>query len=187
MSDLILDNEFKEFLPPLADEKFKQLEENILRDGIQDALKVWQGILIDGHNRYEIAKRHGLEFTTVEMQFNSRDDVKLWIVNNQFGRRDLTPYERSLLALKIKPVIAKKAKEKQIRKPAESVLQKSAEQKPIDTRQELAKLAGVSHDTIAKVETIEQQAPLEIKQAVRAGSRIWKRKGYRWTFRFHVS
>ena len=73
--------------------------------------------------------------------------------------------ERAALALKIKPVIAKLAKEQQIRKPAESVLQKSAEQKPIDTRQEIAKAAGVSHDTIAKVEKIEQQAAPEIKAA----------------------
>lgn len=116
-----------------------------------------------------VASRRSLEFKTVEMQFDDRDDVKIWIVNNQFGRRDLTPYERSLLALKIKPVIAKKAKKKQIRKPAESVLQKSAEQKPIDTRQELAKLAGVSHDTIAKVEKIEAHATPEVKAALKSG------------------
>ena len=57
---------------------------------------------------------------------------------------------RSLLVMKSKPAIAAKAKEQQIRKPIESVLQKSAEQNSIDTREELAKLADVSHDTINK-------------------------------------
>lgn len=53
-------------------------------------------------------------------------------------------------------MIAEKAKEQQIRK---SVSQKSVEQKPIDTQKELAKVAGVSHDTIHKVEVI--QDPIE--------------------------
>jgi len=91
------------------------------------------------------------------MQFNSRDDVKLWIVNNQFGRRDLTAYERSVLALKIKPVIAKLAKEKQLstlKQNADTVSQKSDERSELSTKKEIAKAAGVSHDTIAKVEKI---------------------------------
>lgn len=52
--------------------------------------------------------------TTVEMDFDSRDAVKIWMADNQFGRRDLTVYERSLLAIKIKPSIAAIAKEKSL-------------------------------------------------------------------------
>jgi len=63
----------------------------------------------------------------------------------------LSKLDSSILALKLKPVIAEKAKEQQIRKPADFLPQKSAKQKPIYTREELAKIAGVSHDTIAKV------------------------------------
>lgn len=62
-------------------------------------------------------------------------------------------------------MIEEKAKQQQIRKPADSVPQKSAEQKPIETRKELAKVAGVSHDTIAKVERIEEEAPQPIVEA----------------------
>lgn len=167
LTDLIIDNEFKELLPPLSDEKYKQLEKNLLRDGIREPLTVWNGILIDGHNRYNIARLHNLEFTTVEKQFDTRDDVKLWIADNQFGRRDLTTYERSVLALKLKPVFAAKAKENLVAgaEMTNTGLQKSV--KAINTQQEIAKAAGVSHDTIAKVERIEQQATPEIKQALR--------------------
>lgn len=169
MADLIIDSEFRDLMPPLAKEKRAQLEENLLRDGIQDPLKVWNGILIDGHNRYEIAQAHSLDFQTVEMQFDSRDDVKLWIVKNQFGRRDLTTYERSVIALKIKPVIAAKARDNLIAgaEMTNTGLQKSV--KAVNTQQELAKAAGVSHDTIAKVEKIEQKASPEIKAALKAG------------------
>lgn len=126
----------------MTDDEFKQLEENILHDGIQDPLKIWKTTLIDGHNRYEIAQAHNLEFKTVEMQFATRDDAKIWIIKNQFGRRNLSAYDRSLLALKLKPVIAAK---------------------------EIAKAAGVSHDTIAKAEKIEAQASPEIKAALKSG------------------
>ena len=71
-----------------------------------------------------------------------------WLINNQFGRRNLSNYQRSVLALELEGVFSDRAKEQQVRKP-ESVKQKSAEQKPIETRAELAKVANVSHDTIA--------------------------------------
>lgn len=182
MIELIIDNEFKELLPPLSDEKYKQLEKNLLRDGIREPLTVWNGILIDGHNRYNIARLHNLEFTTVEMAFDSRDAVKIWIADNQFGRRDLTVYERSLLAIKIKPSIAVLAKERQGERNDLNIVknscQSSEEPAPVSksksarenkTDYQVAQKAGVSEDTIRKVERIEQQAPPEIKAALKSG------------------
>lgn len=118
---------------PLTDDEKKQLEENILRDGIQDPLKVWQGTLIDGHNRYEIAQRHGLTFTTVEMQFATRGDAVIWIIKNQFGRRNLSAYDRSILALKLKPVIAAKADERMNPEYGKKTLSKYLVRVPIQT------------------------------------------------------
>lgn len=111
MKELIIDSEFRDLLPPLPEDKRKQLEENVLHDGIREPLTIWQGILVDGHNRYEIAQKHGLDFTTVEKDFASRNAAMYWMVINQFGRRDLTTYDRSVLALKLKPIIAAEAKE----------------------------------------------------------------------------
>ena len=56
----------------------------------------------------------------------------------------------------------------QIRKP-ESVIQISEEQKPIVVIKEVAKLANVSHDTIAKVKTIEAKASEEVKEKLATG------------------
>lgn len=162
--NITIDKEFRTLIPPLTEEEFNQLEENCVENGIQDSLKVWDGVLIDGHNRYEIAQKHGLAFKTEEMEFSSRTDAKYWIIKNQLGRRNLSAYDRSVLALKLKPVIAEKAKEQQIRK---SVSQKSVEQKPIDTQKELAKVAGVSHDTIHKVEAIENSGNEELIEKVK--------------------
>jgi DNA modification methylase len=166
--DLKIKEEFKKLIPPLTAEEFTQLENNCLDEGIRDAIITWNGYIIDGHNRYEIVKRWGIEYKTIEKYFDSEEDVKEWMILNQFGRRNLSNYQRSILALDLEDVFRVKAKLNQgIRT---DILQKSAESlKPINTRQELAKVANVSHDTISKVKTIEQKASPEIKEKLTTG------------------
>jgi phage N-6-adenine-methyltransferase len=161
-----IDAEFKGLIPSLTADEREQLEINIKTDGCRDPLVTWNGVLIDGHNRFEICRRLGIEFDTKEIDLPSRNDAIIWIIKNQFGRRNLPDYERAKLALRLKPAIAERAREKQGERT--DIKQNSAESS-INTRAELAKAAGVSHDTIAKVERIEQQADPELKQAITAG------------------
>lgn len=166
-----IDQEFKELIPALTKEEYEQLEANILAEGVRDSLLVWNGVLIDGHNRYEIATKHGITFDVQEKEFADRAEAERWIILNQFGRRNLSAYDRSILALKLKPIIEAEAKENQLstlKQNANTVCQKS-DKRPIDTKKEIAKAAGVSHDTIAKVEKIQKQATPEIKKAVKSG------------------
>lgn len=165
---ITIDSEFQSLIPALSAEEYGQLEENILHDGIRDALIVWDGILLDGHNRYEIAQKYNLPYEVQEMNFDSRADAERWVILNQFGRRNLSAYDRSILALRLKPIIAAQAKAQQIRTAENRVCQISDKQE-IDTKKEIAKAAGVSHDTIAKVEKIEAKAAPEIKAAVKSG------------------
>lgn len=165
---LTVKQEFKKLIPPLTFDEFKQLEANILNEGIRDPLTIWGNVLLDGHNRYEIATKHDIPFTTVERFFDGELDAKIWMINNQFGRRNLSNYQRSVLALEMENVFSEKAKEQQVRKP-NSVCQISDKQK-IDTKKELAKTASVSHDTIAKVKVIQAKATEEVKEKLSSGN-----------------
>jgi DNA modification methylase len=165
---LEIKEEFKKLIPPLTVEEFKQLEQNCLDEGIREKIITWNGFIIDGHNRYEIATRWNLDYKTESKYFKNENDVKEWMINNQFGRRNLSNYQRSVLALQLEEVFSAKAKEQQVRKP-EFVKQISAEQKPIETRKELAKVANVSHDTISKVKKIEAVATPEVKAQLSTG------------------
>ena len=172
--NIVIDKEFQSLIPALTTDEYRGLEESILSEGCRDALVLWGDTLIDGHNRYSICKKHDIPFKTIQREFTDRNTAIEWIILNQFGRRNLPAHERARLALRLKPVIAERAKEKQAEyfgNQYESGLpQKSAEvQKPIETREELAKVAGVSHDTIAKVERIEEDAPAPVVQASRKG------------------
>jgi DNA modification methylase len=160
--------ELESLIPPLSNEEFKQLERNIIEEGIREPLITWNGILIDGHNRYRIAQEHDINYETLEKQFDNINRVKEWMINNQFGRRNLSNYQRSVLALQLEDVFREKAKENQGKRT--DIKQISAESKPIETRQEVAKIANVSHDTIAKVKKIEATATPEVKEKLNTGT-----------------
>jgi len=93
MQNLIIDEEFKYFLPALDGDTFAQLEDSIIQHGCRDALVLWQGILIDGYNRYTICTHHSIPFKTIEMEFDSREDALIWVITNQVSRRNLTPLQ----------------------------------------------------------------------------------------------
>jgi len=94
---IILDKEFQALIPPLSAEEKAQLEENIVAEGCRDALITWQGILLDGHNRYEICERLDIPYRTISIDLPDRDAAEDWIDKNQLGRRNLTPDQMSLL------------------------------------------------------------------------------------------
>ena len=93
MQQVIIDRDFKFLLPMLDEKAFADLEADILENGIRDSLVLWEGILIDGYNRFKIAQKHDLPFNTVSMEFQSRDEVVIWIIRNQIARRNLTPFQ----------------------------------------------------------------------------------------------
>lgn len=99
LQNLSVDPEFESKIPPLREEELKQLEENILADGVViNPLIVWKGIIVDGHNRFEILKEHPeIEYTILEKEFAGREEAIVWICKNQLGRRNLTPEQRRYL------------------------------------------------------------------------------------------
>lgn len=97
MNEIIIDKEFQKLIPPLQDEEKIQLEENLIAEGCRDALVTWQGILLDGHNRYEICKRLKIPFRTLAVELPDRESAADWIDKNQLGRRNLNPDQISYL------------------------------------------------------------------------------------------
>lgn len=99
LNALKIDPEFQGKIPPLTFEELNQLEANILRDGrIINPIIVWEGLIVDGHNRYTIAKKHPeIPFTVHEKEFASRYEAIIWICKNQLGRRNLTPEQKKYL------------------------------------------------------------------------------------------
>lgn len=174
-----IDEEFKKLIPPLSVDEFQQLERNIIADGCRDPLVIWEGVLIDGHNRFDICSKHRIDFRTVNKSFTDRDEATLWIINNQFGRRNISDFVRAELALKAEPLIAARAKEnlsavggdKKSNEYKESGLANLPEAiQPVNTRDELSKLAGVSSRNISKVKNILESGSEDLVTQVRSGN-----------------
>lgn len=184
---VVIDLEFRQLIPPLTDEELAGLKEGILRDGCLDPLIVWreQGLLLDGHNRKEICDRYGVDYTTREISLPNRDAAQRWIIEHQFGRRNLTPYQRAELVLALKPLLAAEAERRiddgrkrggqaagrgRPKEDDDSSPQNSAETyHGAETREQLARKAGVSRDTIAKADFIAQHADEDTKERLRRG------------------
>ena len=100
LQNLRVDPEFQSKIPPLTAEERSQLEANILEEGrLLNPLIVWNGLIVDGHNRFEILKEHPeIEYTVLEKEFAGREEEAIvWICKNQLGRRNLTPEQRRYL------------------------------------------------------------------------------------------
>ena len=177
LNALKIDPEFQGKIPPLTFEELNQLEANILRDGrIINPIIVWEGLIVDGHNRYTIAKKHPeIPFTVHEKEFASRYEAIIWICKNQLGRRNLTPEQKYYLMGK--QYEAEKAAHGGDRKSSDA---KSSSLKAnlIDNSKTCDRIAeenGVSKDTVIRaskymkgVEIAEELMP-GLKQSILSG------------------
>lgn len=98
MGKIIVDPVLEAVCLPLAEDEFNLLESQILRDGCLDALKVWDRegelVLLDGHNRMKICKKHNMPYDTSTIEIESAEDAIIWIVDNQKGRRNIATDEQ---------------------------------------------------------------------------------------------
>lgn len=98
---IIIREDFKALIPPLAPDELEQLEANILKEGVRDPLIIWpvndSFVLVDGHNRFSVCQKHGLEFPFKRVEFKDDEEVRDWMIRNQLGRRNLSPEQQSYL------------------------------------------------------------------------------------------
>ena len=168
--ELTVDPEFRDLIPPLNEEELKLLEESIVADGCESPLIVWNGVIVDGHNRYAICRKHGIPFSIQEKNFSSRDDAMLWMLRNQLGRRNLNSYQRVELVLKFEPLVKNAAEQRMLAgKAANPVPTLAQGQTKGRTRDHLSEAAGVSHGTFAKAKKLVHSADEETKRELRAG------------------
>ena len=98
---LKIDETIRRILMPLREDERALLEQSVLAEGIRDSLVVWRRggelILLDGHHRYKLAQKHGLNFSVVEMEFDDESHAVQWVLRNQLARRNLTDEQRTLV------------------------------------------------------------------------------------------
>jgi hypothetical protein len=171
--------ELKAYIDPLTPDEHAALERSLLSEGCRDALVLWGEILVDGHNRYGICQKHGLPFQTVQNpRFQSMDDVHLWMIDQHLGRRSVSDFQRGVLALRKREILAERREQVLASESSASLegrmgdvaLSDEPVAKPLHSREDIAKAARLSSSQVVQIEKIQKQAAPELVEALKAGS-----------------
>ena len=186
---IVVNEELKAYIEPLTPDEHDALERSILAEGCRDALVLWGDVLVDGHNRYGICQKHGLPFQTVQNpRFQSLEDVHLWMIDQHLGRRSISDFQRGVLALRKREIIAERRAAAAAAVNAAKAAQPASEEAPwegetdpavaqalasvakvpddaLDTREALARAARLSAGQVKMIETIHQNAAPEVVAA----------------------
>jgi len=176
--DIVVNEALKAYIEPLTPDEHEALERSLLAEGCRDALVLWGNVLVDGHNRYGICQKHGLPFQTVQNpRFQSMEDVHLWMIDQHLGRRSLSDFQRGVLALRKRDLVAERRARQAVPKPA--AVEPDAAPAPapapvapadaLATREALAKAARISSHQVQLIEKIQKQGAPELVNAVKAG------------------
>jgi hypothetical protein len=149
--NITINEELRSFIDPLTPVEYAALERSLLADGCRDALVLWRDVLIDGHNRYDICSKHGIPFRTVANdKFDSIEDVMLWVIDNNLARRSVSDF-----------ATPEQSAEDAAGDPTDP---------PWSTREDVAKAARVSANTLSQIERIRKTAAPQLVEAVRSGA-----------------
>jgi hypothetical protein len=172
--DIVVNEELKAYIDPLTAEEYEALERSILAEGCRDALVLWGDVLVDGHNRYAICRKHGLPFQAVQStRFQSMEDVHLWMIDQHLGRRSLSDFQRGVLALRKREIgTQRRARAQSAPAPEAAAVPEAAPAAADvpDTREALARVARLSSAQVMQIEKIQKQAAPEVVAAVKAGT-----------------
>ena len=185
--NIVVNEELKAYIDPLTPEEHDALERSILAEGCRDALVLWGDVLVDGHNRYGICQKHGLPFQTVQnTRFQSMEDVHLWMIDQHLGRRSVSDFQRGVLALRKREIVAERrarAAAAFVAGNAEAQTQpeeSSATAAPaaasvappedLSSREAIARAARLSSSQVVMIEKIQKQAAPELVAAVKSGT-----------------
>ena len=160
-------HQIADLFPLMEGEQFRNFVADIKENGLINPIHIYEDQILDGRNRYNACVELGIEPQYIEY---TGDDPVGFVISKNLHRRHLNAYQRAKIALKMKPEIAKRAKERQAHRqtaPGKTLLTKLS--KALNTRKELAELANVSQGTIAKVEVIEEKATEQQKERLKEG------------------
>lgn len=175
---IVVDEGLKAYIDPLTPDEHAALERSLLKEGCRDALVLWGDLLVDGHNRYGICSKHNIPFQTVQSTlFQSLEDVHLWMIDQHLGRRSVSDFQRGVLALRKREILARRqppaptepAAEAQAAPDVAPAAAPVVETAPIKSREDLARAARLSAAQVVQIEKIQKQAAPEVVAAVKSG------------------
>jgi hypothetical protein len=174
---ITINQQYANLVPPLLVEKYESLKQSINQNDLWDPIVInSQGVIFDGHHRFKACQELGIKPKTVTKDFPDKLHEQMFVIDSNLRRRHLNNFQRTELALKSKSILEEIAKcnsrsnlkqQQQLHEnvPTDRNLTvgsagESAAHSMIGGRvdEQIAKKAGVSRDTVRKVEAIQEAA-----------------------------
>jgi polyhydroxyalkanoate synthesis regulator phasin len=171
--NITVNEELLAYIDPLTPDELNALERSLLAEGCRDALVLWGEVLVDGHNRYGLCRKHGIPFNTLQnTSFKSLDDVHLWMIDQHLGRRSVSDFQRGVLALRKKDILGarRQVPHGEGAMPSGDAPELAQPAEPLTSREALAKVARISSNTITQIEKIQKTAAPELVAAIKSGT-----------------
>jgi hypothetical protein len=162
MEELDIDRAFESLCPELTTNECALLEQSILDDGCREPITTMKGVILDGHNRYKICRKHKRPYKTKAINLPSREAAIAWVLVNQLGRRNLDASQRAMLAAKM-PTIGKGGD----RKSGGSEIKGA--NLPISKLPEIAEKFDVSERSVKSARRVIEKGTPSLVKAVEAG------------------
>lgn len=153
--------------PMMGDAELSELVEDIRKNGQCEPITIWKGLVVDGRNRLRACELLDREPFLADMDADT--DPEPWIISQNLHRRHLSASQRAMVAQKLRDYYDGEAKERQKRKPDDSVPEKLPEQRNGDARDKAGEAVGVSGKLVDFAEKVTTKGVPELAEAVTAG------------------
>jgi ParB-like chromosome segregation protein Spo0J len=172
---------YADLVPELTSQEYESLRQSIKNKGYwksKPIIRSPDGIIYDGHNRWKICQELGIEPTFTVMSFDNQLEEKLFVIESNLKRRQLTIAQKVELAHTLKPIYEEKARQNQSlagklygkSRKTDSYVSNDTQLSPIGRVNALvAKEVGLSStSTYDRGETVLEQSP-ELWDKVKKG------------------
>jgi hypothetical protein len=177
--------EFEELIHPLSREELRELETSIKAKGCLDPIKVWRGYIVDGHHRHRICEENNIPYEVLDMDFDDEWAVKLWMLNHQLGRRNLSDVARieyaSLKTEIIRGIAQNNQEDSRFQKDVDLSkldsktrrhFERKGEKKNVLVNAAVGSMAGVSPSTVARYKYVKQNSDEKTLADLRQGNLV---------------
>jgi hypothetical protein len=135
--------------PMIEGNQFEELKADIKTHGILEPIRLFQGMILDGRNRYKAAKECGHSFSPADFRQweGTIAEAEAWVISTNFHRRQLTNTQK------------------------QQVIQDMIKKYPSLGDREIARQLGVAHSTVGSARDRLSNSP-EVKKFA-AFKRAW--------------
>ena len=169
-----INKEYENLVPPMTEKAFQSLLSSIRESRQLEPITInIKGEVLDGHNRLKVCEKLKLEPLFEVKTFDNPSLEKLYIVDVNLQRRQLTVAQRIQLSLKKKPILqelAKKNSQTNLRRGKNDSGYSSVQICTLGrVNEKIARDSGVSARQVSKLETILDKAHSKLKERVLSG------------------